>query len=63
MNRSTHSNEPFIKDFAFYKARFSLKSKDIKEKLRQFGAMVDRFESHSQNELVQISWYNGCIVT
>jgi hypothetical protein len=40
-----NSSDPFIKDFAFYKARFTSKHKEIKSKLRDFGAMVDRFES------------------
>jgi len=39
------SNEPFIKDFAFYKTRFTNKHKEIKVKLRDFGVIVDRFES------------------
>ena len=42
--KKQNSFEPFIKDFAFYKARFSMKHKEIKAKLRDFGLMVERFE-------------------
>jgi hypothetical protein len=44
-NKRPHSNEPFIKDFAFYKTRFTNKHKEIKTKLREFGAIVERFEN------------------
>ncbi len=44
-NKRTHSNEPFIKDFAFYKTRFMSKHKEIKTRLRDFGVIVERFES------------------
>ena len=42
------SFDPFIKDFAFYKARFSTKHKEIKNKLRDFGTLVERFDSQAQ---------------
>ena len=46
MNRqmnATSEDEPFIKDFAFYKTRFTNRHKEIKRKLREFGVIVDRF--------------------
>ena len=43
-NHYDGSNEPYIKDFAFYKNRFAAKHKEIKAKLREYGAIVERFE-------------------
>ena len=43
MNR-TQNNKPFMNDFAFYKSRFISKQKEIKQKLKEFSTMVDRFE-------------------
>jgi hypothetical protein len=34
-------NSPYIKDFAFYKAKFSNKHKEIKVRLREFGTIVE----------------------
>jgi hypothetical protein len=39
------SFDPFIKDFAFYKARFGMKHKEIKALLREFASLVERFEA------------------
>ncbi len=36
--------QPFIKDFAFYKNRFATAHKQIKVKLRDFGVIVERFQ-------------------
>ncbi|CDW84213.1 UNKNOWN [Stylonychia lemnae] len=47
MNRKTHSNEPYIKDFAFYKTRFANKHKEIKHKLRDYALIVERFQDQS----------------
>ena len=41
---AVNSNEPYIKDFAFYKSRFAIRHKEIKTKLRDYGAIVERFE-------------------
>ena len=38
-------DKPFINDFAFYKARFTQKQRDLKTKLASFSALVDRFEA------------------
>lgn len=46
---SSKSFEPFIKDFAFYKQRFANKHKEIKLKLRDFGTMVEKFESSNSD--------------
>ena len=35
------------KDFGHYKLRFTNKHKDIKNKLRDFGSMVERFEQQN----------------
>ena len=43
-NHNTNNNEPYIKDFAFYKTRFAAKHKEIKTKLREYGAIVERFD-------------------
>ena len=40
---------PSVKDFSFNKSKFQATHKDIKAKLRDFGAIVDRF--HKQKEL------------
>ena len=51
MNRKQQSvvadneEQPFIKDFAFYKTRFTTKHKEIKKALRDFGVIVERFAS------------------
>ena len=34
---------PYIKDFTFYKARYSSKHKEIKGRLREFAATVQQF--------------------
>lgn len=42
----THDEEadsPYIKDFAFYKARFTAKHKEIQARLRDFALIVERF--------------------
>lgn len=40
---STREEQPFIKDFAFYKSRFATAHKQIKAKLRDFAVIVERF--------------------
>ena len=40
---TTDHEQPYIRDFAFYKSRFTTKHKDIKNKLREFGVIVDKF--------------------
>jgi hypothetical protein len=34
---------PYIKDFTFYKARYSSKHKEIKGRLREFATTVQQF--------------------
>lgn len=43
MSRQNNLNEPYIKDFAFYKSRFAGKHKEIKMKLRDYALIVERF--------------------
>ncbi len=50
MSASSKSFEPYIKDFTFYKSRFANKHKEIKQKLREFATMVEKFESQNNNE-------------
>jgi len=43
--------KPFIKDFHFYKARFGGKHKEIKDMLRNYSSLIDRYESCTSDDI------------